>query len=59
MPPFAGIDLVTLALSFAVQRLKHCLLGKTSGTLVFLYDQHLKHRQKSAEQKPGLLYAMS
>ena len=34
-------DLVTSALSFAVQRIKHCPLGKTSGTLVF-YDQHLK-----------------
>ena len=34
MQPFASNDLVTSALSFAVQRLKHCPLGKTSGTLV-------------------------
>ena len=35
MQLFAGNDLVTSSLSFAVQRLKHCPLGKTSGTLVF------------------------
>ena len=37
MQPLAGNDLVTLALSFAVQRLIHCSLGKASGTIVFLH----------------------
>ena len=58
MQPFAGNYLMTSALSFAVQRLKHCPLVKTSGPLVF-YDQHLQHRRKSAEQKPGLSHAVS
>ena len=35
MQPCADNDLVMSALSFAVQRLIHCPLDKTSGTLVF------------------------
>jgi len=41
MQPFAGNDLVTSALSFAVQRLIHCPLGKTSGNFE-LSSRHTK-----------------
>ena len=48
---------MTSALSFVVQRLLHCLLGKTAGMLILSTIRN-KHRRKSIKLEPWLAYVM-